>query len=42
MSDNIKLVDCFYTPKQVFTIYDYTKIAYPVNNYICIREIVTP
>jgi len=41
MSDNFRVVECLSTPSELFCIYDYTKIAYLVENYICIREVVT-
>lgn len=41
MSDNFRVVECLYTPSELFCIYDYTKIAYVVGNYICIRELVS-
>lgn len=42
MSDNFRVVECLYTPSELYCIYDYTKIAYLVGNYICIREVVSP
>ncbi len=42
MSDNIRLVECIYTPSSIYAIYDYTKIVYVTDSYLCIREIVTP
>jgi hypothetical protein len=41
MSDNFRTVECLYTPSHLFTIYDYTKIAYIAGSYLCIREVVT-
>lgn len=40
MSDNFRVVECLHSPSTIFAIYDYTKIAYLVGNYICIREVV--
>lgn len=42
MSDNFRVAECLATPSEQFCIYDYTKIAYLVGNYLCIREVVTP
>lgn len=39
MSDSFKIVECFHTPSPIYAIYDYTKIAYIVGNYICLREV---
>ena len=41
MTDWVQLVECKQTPGAVFTIYDYTKIAYPIDSGFCLREIVT-
>lgn len=41
MSDNFRVVECLYTPSELYCIYDYTKIAYLVGNYICIREVIS-
>ena len=41
MSESFKTVECLYTPTPLFTIYDYTKIAYIAGNYVCVREVVT-
>lgn len=32
MSEWLKLIECKYTPSSLFTIYDYTKIVYPIDN----------
>ena len=42
MKDNFRIVEYLSTPSQLFSIYDYTKLAYLTDNYICIRELVTP
>ncbi len=41
MSDNFRVVECLYTPSELFCIYDYTKIAYLAGNYLCVREVVS-
>ena len=41
MSDWMKLIECKQTPDHKFTIYDYTKIAYPIDSAICLREIMS-
>lgn len=40
MSDNFRVVECLHTPSSLFTIYDYTKIAYLAGSYLCLREVV--
>jgi hypothetical protein len=40
MSDWLKLVECKHTPSPLFTIFDYTKIVYPMDEGFCLREIV--
>ena len=42
MGEWLKLVECKQTPGSIFTICDYTKIAYPIDSGFCLREIVTP
>ena len=42
MAHWLQLAECKQTPGPIFTIYDYTKIAYPIDSGFCIREIVIP
>ncbi len=37
MSDNIRIVECFYSPSDIYAIYDYTKIVYIADSHLCIR-----
>jgi len=37
MSDNFRIVEAMSLPSHLFTIYDYTKIAYLTDHYLCIR-----
>lgn len=40
MADWLRLVECKQTPTEIFTIFDYTKIAYLIDSGFCLREIV--
>lgn len=41
MSDNFRISECLHTPSSIFTIHDYTKLAYLVGGYVCVREVVS-
>jgi hypothetical protein len=41
MGEHFRVVECLSTPSDLFCIYDYTKIAYLTDNYICIRELIS-
>lgn len=41
MSEWMKLIECKQTPSPIFTIFDYTKIVYPIESALCIRQVVT-
>lgn len=41
MTEWMQLAECKQTPGPIFTIYDYTKIAYPIDSGFCLREIIT-
>jgi hypothetical protein len=41
MSDNFRVSECLHTPSSIFTIHDYTKLAYLAGGYVCVREVVS-
>ena len=39
MNSWMKLTECRETPSSTFTLFDYTKIVYPIDSAFCVREI---
>ena len=37
MTEGFRMVECLYTPSELFCIFDYTKVAYLAGHYICLR-----
>ena len=41
MSDSFRVVECLSRPTDIFCIFDYTKVAYPTDNYVCVRDLLS-